>query len=585
MRRGRSDITAFVLSMLYTPPNMATCQAIYYRVTGTPFNAVKPPPMKGFRGQVIDQDHFDFGQGGDAVAARVGDLYLQQSQMDGDVRADEGSAYLEWILEFKNGSKLQREARTRITLPPDSVVSRLSLWIDGEEREAAYSTRGKVKAAYKKVVIVQRRDPAMVTTCGPDQVLLQCFPVPPGGVMKVKLGVTAPLALTSLSTGRMRLPYMEERNFNIPADLRHEVWLESDHALSNATAGVNWIREERAAGCTLRGELSHDALNGPCTVEARRNPSVVGAHALDTHGNETITRTIHNLPIAQLERVVIVIDGSQRMKHFIPALRKALNRLPDGLEVAVLQARDDEVYTLCPLTVCGAEMRGDLLRALSQARFAGGCDNVPALREAWDLAAFGSRNPAILWLHAAQPLTLLKTEALRQRWHRRPGQPKLFDLPLETGPNVVAEKLYDLPAYSRVARYYDATTDITAWFQQHVAATHCLGYQSQSLIAERQTSLTNLVNGSSHVVRLWAYERIRAYLQALDNYSAERLAADHQLVTSVSGAVVLENETQYNEAGLVPAHVSTAPQIVPEPATAALLFVGLALLLIVKLRK
>ncbi len=75
-------------------------------------------------------------------------------------------------------------------LPPGGVVSRLTLWVDGEEREAAYAGRAKVKKAYKKVV-ERRRDPVLVTTCGKDRILVQCFPVPSnGGTMKIKVGIT-----------------------------------------------------------------------------------------------------------------------------------------------------------------------------------------------------------------------------------------------------------------------------------------------------------------------------------------------------------------------------------------------------------
>lgn len=102
------------------------------------------------------------------------------SRQDGVVYPEAALAYLEWTLEFRNDSILQREARAQIALPPGAVVSRLTLWIDGEEREAAFGGRSQVKTAYKETV-QQRRDPVLVTTCGPDRVLVQCFPVPPGG--------------------------------------------------------------------------------------------------------------------------------------------------------------------------------------------------------------------------------------------------------------------------------------------------------------------------------------------------------------------------------------------------------------------
>ena len=95
---------------------------------------------------------WDKDQAGDAVAGRVRGLSLATSRQDGVVYPEAALAYVEWTLEFKNDSRLQREARAQIALPPGAVVSRLTLWIDGEERDAAFGGRSQVKTAYKEVV-------------------------------------------------------------------------------------------------------------------------------------------------------------------------------------------------------------------------------------------------------------------------------------------------------------------------------------------------------------------------------------------------------------------------------------------------
>ena len=53
-----------------------------------------------------------------------------------------------------------------------------------------------------------------------------------------------------------------------------------------------------------------------------------------------------------------------------------------------------------------------------------------------------------------------------------------------------------------------------------------------------------------------------------------QLAGRFQLVTPVSGAVVLETQQQYQVAGLQPVDPATVPSI-PEPATSLLLLLGL----------
>ena len=56
------------------------------------------------------------------------------------------------------------------------------------------------------------------------------------------------------------------------------------------------------------------------------------------------------------------------------------------------------------------------------------------------------------------------------------------------------------------------------------------------------------------------------------------LASEHQLVTPVTGAVVLETQEQYDEMGLTPVPFDAVPSI-PEPSTWALWCVGFILML------
>ena len=165
-------------------------RGVYFRVTGQPFNAVPPPAMFTRRGRwnALNEDFaWDDALGGEAVAGRVKGLSLQSSRLDAAVDADGAAVYTEWTLEFRNVSMRQREARAQIALPPGGVVSRLTLWVNGEPREAAFSGRSEVRQAYQKVAVEQRRRSVLVTTCGPDRILMQCFPVPAnGGTMKVR---------------------------------------------------------------------------------------------------------------------------------------------------------------------------------------------------------------------------------------------------------------------------------------------------------------------------------------------------------------------------------------------------------------
>ena len=80
---------------------------------------------------------------------------------------------------------------------------------------------------------------------------------------------------------------------------------------------------------------------------------------------------------------------------------------------------------------------------------------------------------------------------------------------------------------------------------------------------------------SDHLARLWANDEITRILTARDeklNEAATSLAVRYQLVTPVSGAVVLETAEQYRDAGLQPVDAGTVPTI-PEPEMVILLLI------------
>ncbi|MCA9441473.1 MAG: hypothetical protein KC964_11740, partial [Candidatus Omnitrophica bacterium] len=254
----------------------------FYRVTGKPFNTFPPPAVGRFGRGAFSGFDFDSDEGGTVVGGRVSGVSLSSSRIDGSLAPNAALGYLEWTLEFKNSSSWQREARAQIALPAGGVVSRLTLWVHGEEKEAAFASRAKTRAAYESVVR-RRRDPVLVTTSGPDRVLVQCFPVPPdGGTMKIRLGITVPLNLIGRDHVSLRLPYFTERNFRIGADVKHSVWIESKQPLeTNST----FLREENPKEelYAIRGILDDTTLSGPDgIVRGIREPEVTDVWSPDT---------------------------------------------------------------------------------------------------------------------------------------------------------------------------------------------------------------------------------------------------------------------------------------------------------------
>src|SRR5262245_30415052 len=233
--KPRGEIAGFysVIFNFGYPPTTEQARTIYYRVTGKPYDSARNDGLNAF---AFDDSFRELDETGELRGRSQPDLSLASSRIDGSFDPDAALGYLEWTMVFKNTASFQQEARAQMALPPGGVVSRLTLWVNGEEREAAFAERGKVQAAYDSVVRT-RRDPVLVTTNGGDVINVQCFPVQPSGEMKIRLGVTAPMQIEMLnatakdassgaakSEAWMRLPYFIERNFRVDSNVTHSVW-------------------------------------------------------------------------------------------------------------------------------------------------------------------------------------------------------------------------------------------------------------------------------------------------------------------------------------------------------------------------
>jgi hypothetical protein len=210
-------------------------------------------------------------------------------------------------------------------------------------------------------------------------------------------------------------------------------------------------------------------------------------------------------------------------------------------------------------------------------------DNVPALSLAWDEA---SKQPGsvVLWVHAPQPVVLQSAEALRQRWERRPGDPRMIAVPVFRGPNRILEQLDGIDAVESLPRESTLRADLEALFASWGAQTP----RARFVRTRRPAAANATAEGqetSAHLVRLWARDEIaRLASKAKTRPRAVQLAVLHQLVTPVSGAVVLETQQQYKQAGLDPAAPQDVPTI-PEPEVWALLIVAASMLLVVAWRR
>jgi hypothetical protein len=540
----------------------AAARELYYRVTGDAYNSV-PPPFEDGAWRFARDWEWDPDRGGTDVGNRLRGLALRSSRIDGSMDADDAVAYVEWTAEFANAAPQPHEARLTLVLPPGGVVSRATLWVNGVEREAVFATREAARAAYENVVR-GRRDPLLVTTNGADQVFVQMFPVPAGGGSKLRIGITAPLALDVEGRATLALPAIVDRNFSIDDNLRHAVWVEGDAREVSANPGFKLD----AAGFTARRRATFtdaELVDRP-RITMSRNP------AAEVAGSGKVVQTIRREPHEPAGSMVVVLDGSKNAAAGRAALLSAVARIPAGARVGfVVAATDPQLADLALLRLepWNAERRRALTELLGRQEFAGGEDNLGVLSEAIAVLE-GEPAATLLWIHGPQPHDFgSRVALLDQTLDRSARLPQIWLLPVSAGPNKVLQhpRLFEL-AHTR-AWSGDAAADVAAAFDDH------FGDAPRWTIRRALVPDGNAIKGSQHIERLWALDEVESLVSQgpVARAEAAKLSAQYQLVTPVSGAVVLETDLDYARAGLTPPDPTLVPTI-PEPSTWMLLIVA-----------
>lgn len=534
---------------------------VFYRVTGKAFNSVPRPSVNRFN---LFFGGSDTDLGGERVGGVAEGVRMVSSTIDGTIDADALTSYTEWTMVFENSGDQQAEARAEIRLPVDGVISRATLWVNGEEREAAIGGRAEVRAAYQKVVSY-RRDPLLVTTSGRDRALVQCFPIPAnGGQMKIRIGVTAPLSLKSMQEGQLMLPYLVEHNFERGAEGRDNVWYESKQRLESPAAELvtEQLSERQFA---VRGAIAWSGVGGH-TIRAIRGAEQAASWSeeLRSGGASRVVQQIAARTEPAARHLVLVIDGSGGLRDNRERLAEAILALPSGTSVGVIVAGDRVVKLTETAKPLNTEALRELAHRVRDYHYVGGADNARALAVAWDMASAQSES-VVVWLHGSQPVRFASIEELAQRVRRRPSGPKVLSVEVAPGSDRLSTEAGVETLFSSVPAESFTGGDLGLLLRDLLTTQQRFAAVRQ---VESAAETPSAVKASDHLARLWAAGEIKRLIAKGKDEAARTealiLARDYRLVTAISGAVVLETDAQYRESGLEPpSPTSKLPSILP----------------------
>lgn len=578
-------------------------RAAFYQVTGKVFNELPVPSMRS--GKVAQFNIFDVSrrlpdqdQGEQWVGGRVKNLWLHSSRIDGSLDTKAGLAYVEWIFEYKNKSNVIVEARKEIQLPPNAVISRVTLWVNGEEREAAIASKQKATRAYRTIV-TRRRDPILVTLTGKDRALIQMYPVPVNGIMKARIGFTIPLVTGVSSNEILVLPKINSRNFNIDQQLQHSVWLESSHGKkgarysgpkNNKSATVKYSKNLRIKllDKQYQHRLSHFVVDGPglATKSYSLYPrKLTQSKDKKSKGKSVILKTISKTKI-NYDQIIVVLDGSHSSLKYRKSVIAAIKKLPTNIKLEFIVA-SDQAQLLHPLSVLSNEAKERLILKLKNMKLSGGADNIQSLELALDhsLTSDKSKSSAVVWIHGPQPYLLKSMSYLNQFWQRKKHKVTLYYVPTEPGVNEIIKAMpKTVPAYY-ASTHMMFENSLTKLFGQLTGQVEVVNRHYEQVILKEAN--LNIHRTSDHLARLWAKSQIDTLLAngtKEDKAQALALSAKFRLVTAVSGAVVLETDRQYSAFGIQKPNLSSGMvPAVPEPGTWMLLLLsGFALIIVVR---
>ncbi len=439
-------------------------------------------------------------------------------------------SYTEKILNVHNSMPVewsQEEAIYTFHLPVGSVVTSLSLWINGKEEKGYLTTQSKADSAYNTIVGVEVRDPSVVHWQEGNTVSVRVFPCTPQENRQFKLGITSPLKVLGNQ--------LQYQNIYFDGPSASQATETTVIRLPNDAIGRNLPSEYKVKGngrYERFGEYQPDwrlqfpvSPISPVSFNFRGNQYHMQAH-VKKYSDFTPTRIYLDINKAwtqeEIATIVEVVKGKP-----VYVFQDSMIKLTNLNKEALLASLRTSNFTLFPL-----HLVKDPENALIISKGNGVSPNLQDIKESRFSALFSK-------------------SALNQ-------QPvRFFHLGQDLTPYI--KTLKEL----RLLRYDQGTTDEIVHLlkrqkfvlDQTDANTVVLG-ASGTQIKRTETSINSQTTAPDHLMRLFAYNHLlhqigpnyfkKGYLE--ENLIAE--AAQANVVSPLSSLVVLEKQEDYERFGI-----------------------------------
>ncbi len=530
-----ADIRTGGLSAIFLSIPPSERRQIYFAVTGKPYN-----DNKG--GVETISNMPDSYLGYHVVGNSIPGLSLVRSELSGTVNGQSLTSSLDWTYVFRNNTSNLQEARAELALPPEAVVSNLTLWENGEPKDSSIGITEQASKAYKWVVRDQRRDPAMVTDLGRGRVLVQCYPVPARGELKLRISMKAPLKLHSGVQSTITLPRFIGTNFKVSG--QHDLRLKSDETLSMSITHAHAHALTTAAGnklfiCSLKDE---DMTSNSISIGVSRANTFIAVAAPDYKLGGYVVESIKHTMVRPPSHLVVCVDGSETMKDHLRDIKSALKSLPKNLPTSVIIANSESGGDLEPTT------KDIGLARLRSENFSGGHDNLLAVIKAAS-AAGDTPKGAVLWIHGPQPI-LNREIFITSKFV---STPEFYEMAIDdavTKTSEIFKNHHDIGPFVPVSRNSSVSDDLSHFIAQWRPDSRDYYLHYSHMKDKPSCEVVTALDTAQDLAALYAAQDARQLVQLHHPYEAAQIAAQYHVVTPVTAAIVLERSTDYERFNL-----------------------------------
>ncbi len=544
-RSGRAtDILGSIAEHVH-PVSMPEARSIFYQVTGKPFNSVPIPASAratikntslvddpaDLNAGVKDDFDYDADIAGETVSGNARGLAVSSSKLTGTVDADALLAVMDWTFGFQNSSTYDREARCKILLPPGAVVTKAVMTVDGVAHEAIIQERQEARETYTAAVKA-RKNPLLVSVCGNDQVLVQCYPIRHGSNISVSLKIVAPATLgIDQSQATLVLPSFSEKNFQ--ADVPLQIDGLSTGASSHALTSV--------------GEKGDKQLSRfDAVLRLQRNAECKSVYSNDswTDMNSVVKRLIRPEQHQTPAQLIVVIDGSLQMRGRMADIVEGLKALPPTVPTEVVLVSDRDQFLCKAGTKPPDAAFKQAMQTLAEYQPVGGQDDSIVVRA----LARGKAKPGtqVLWIHGAQPSAGDDgTSGVKYFLQQAGVQPALYDLQVAAGPNEFLAFADSCPSLITVAPTGSISSDL-----KHLYSTWTNKVDAN---LDEYVFLGKRIEGDTaqktlpELAQLMAYDSVLRHASSpnrAEQRGAGAIALHYHLITPATSAIVVEDIPQ-----------------------------------------